>query len=154
MMPAKCVMSESHAVKCELAAEVLRSSGRLRLQVTGWSMLPSIWPGDTLTVEQVGFPKVAEGEIILFRRERRLFAHRVVRSEGSDMITRGDSMAAADPPVDGDEVLGRVVFIIRNGKRFQPRTSLRIHERVVAGVVQRSDLAARVLVGARERLQT
>ena len=64
MMPAKCVMSESHAVKCELAAEVLRSSGRLRLQVTGWSMLPSIWPGDTLTVEQVGFPKVDRKSVV------------------------------------------------------------------------------------------
>lgn len=154
MMPIEFVISESHAVKCELAAEVLRSSGTLRLQVRGWSMLPSIWPEDTLLVEQVEFPQMAEGEIILFRRERRLFAHRIVRSDRSDVLTRGDSMAAPDSPVGGDEVLGRVVSIIRNGKHFQPRTSLRVHERVVAGVVQRSELAARVLVGARELLQT
>src|SRR5262249_37101837 len=42
---------EAHAIKCELAAEVLRFSGRLRLQVGGWSMLPSVFPGDTLLVE-------------------------------------------------------------------------------------------------------
>jgi len=117
-------------------------------------MLPTIWPGDTLLVEQVEFSPVAEGEIILFRRERRLFAHRIVRSGRFDILTRGDSMAAPDLPVDRDEVLGRIVSIIRNGKRFQPRTSLRVHERVVAGVVQHSDLAARVLVGTRGLLQT
>lgn len=152
-MPTESVMSESHAVKCELAAEVLRSSGGLRLQVSGWSMLPSIWPGDTLHVEQVEFSAMAEGEIILFRRERRLFAHRIVRNDTS-VITRGDSMAAADSPVDRDEVLGRVVYIVRNGKRFQPRTKVHVHERVVASMVQRSELTARVLVGARGLLQT
>ena len=147
-------INESHAVKCDLAAEVLRSSGTLRLQVRGWSMLPSIWPGDTLLVEQVESSQMAEGEIILFRRERRLFAHRIVRSDRSDILTRGDSMAAPDSPIDKDEVLGRVASIIRNGKRFQPRTSLRVHERAIASAVQRSDLAARVLVGTRELLQT
>jgi len=153
MMPLEFAISESHAVKCELAAEVLRSSGTLRLQVRGWSMLPSIWPGDTLLVQQVESSEIAEGEIILFRRERRLFAHRIVRSDRSDVLTRGDSMAAADPPVDSDEVLGRVVSIVRNGKRFQPRTSLRVRERVIAGLVQRSEFAARLLVGARELMQ-
>ncbi len=147
-------MTENHAAKCELAAEVLRSSGRLRLQVSGWSMLPSIWPGDTLHVEQVEFSEMAEGEIILFRRERRLFAHRIVKSESSDIVTRGDSMAAPDSPIEKHEIIGRVASIVRNGKSLQPRTSLRVHERVVAGVVQHSELAARVLVGARGLLQT
>lgn len=96
---------------------------------------------------------MGEGEIILFRWERRLFAHRIVRSDKSDILTRGDSMAAPDSPVDRDEVLGKVVSIIRNGKCFQPRTSLRIRERLIAGLVQRSGFAARVLVGARELMQ-
>ena len=40
-------------LKCELAAEVLRSFGTLRFAATGWSMLPSVWPGETLVVERV-----------------------------------------------------------------------------------------------------
>lgn len=153
MMRTEPLMSESHAAKCELAAEVLRSSGEVRLQVTGWSMLPSIWPGDTLVVKQVDFPTVSKGEIVLFRRDRRLFAHRVVRSEASDIVTRGDSMPAPDRPVEKGEILGRVVSIMRNGKSLQPRTRLWVGERVIAGVVQRSEFAARVLVGARELMQ-
>ena len=72
------VFDDAHAVKCELAGEVLRASGRVRLQVTGWSMLPSVWPGDTLVIESVASDAVSEGDIVLFSRERRLFAHRVV----------------------------------------------------------------------------
>jgi signal peptidase I len=153
MMPTEAVMSESHAIKSELAVDVLRSSGELRLQVEGWSMLPSIWPGDVLIVKRVDFSKVAEGEIVLFRRNRRLFAHRVVRSEGSDIVTRGDSMAAPDSPVEKDEIMGRVSSIIRRGKSLQPRTSLRIGERVIADLVQRSEFAARLLVRASELMQ-
>ena len=46
---------ELEAVKCELAAEVLRSSGELRLRVTGSSMLPAVWPGDELTIRRQPF---------------------------------------------------------------------------------------------------
>lgn len=152
-MRTESVISESDAVKCELAAEVLRSSGKLRLQVTGWSMLPSIWPGDTLLVEWVDPSKMAEGDIVLFRRDRRLFAHRVVRSETSDIVTRGDSMSAPDRPIAKGEILGRVASIMRLGKSLQPRTRLRVRDRLIAGAVQRSEFAARVVVGARGLLQ-
>jgi hypothetical protein len=37
---------------CELAAEVIRSFGRVRLRATGTSMLPAIWPGDVLYTAQ------------------------------------------------------------------------------------------------------
>jgi len=47
-MSASSFLAETHALKCELAGEVLRSSGRLRLKVSGSSMLPVIRPGDTL----------------------------------------------------------------------------------------------------------
>ena len=40
-------------LKCELAAEVLRSFGTLRFAATGWSMLPSVWPGETLVVDRI-----------------------------------------------------------------------------------------------------
>src|SRR5215469_3672057 len=99
------IMCKSHAIKCELAAEVLRSSGTLRLRVMGWSMLPTVWPGDTLLVQRVDPTEVPEGDIVLFGRERRLFAHRVVKNRNSALVTRGDSMRTPDPPVDPSEFL-------------------------------------------------
>jgi signal peptidase I len=151
MTPSSQTFDDKHAVKCELASEVLRSSGRLRLKVTGWSMLPSVWPGDTLVVESVSSEHVSEGDIVLFGRDRRLFAHRVVPAtndaQDRGILTRGDAMPQPDAPVSANELLGRVTHIERNGKCIEPSKSLRFSERAVAALVRRSDVAARVVVG-------
>jgi len=128
-------ISPAHALKCELAGEVLRSSGMLRLQVTGWSMLPTIWPNDTVVVERVEPGSVSAGDIVLFSRDRRLFAHRVV-AKASDarpdqFITQGDGMARPDPPVTGADVLGRVAFIVRDGRCIEPDKRLGLPKRAV-----------------------
>jgi signal peptidase I len=147
---------DAHTVKCELAGEVLRSSGELRLQVTGWSMLPAIWPGDTLVLESITSDSVSEGDIVLFSRDRRLFAHRVVTKnvEHSGMLTRGDAMPAPDPVVCKDELLGKVSFIMRNGRCIAPSRSLRFSERAIATLVRSSGFAARVAVGVHGMRQT
>jgi len=140
----------AHAVKCELAGEVLRSSGMLRLRVMGWSMLPAVWPGDTLVVERVGGDVVSAGDIILFSRHQRLFAHRVVAKEGigaAGILTRGDAMPQADPPVADGDLLGRVCAILRNGKHIEPVKTRSFSQRAVAALVRNSEVAARVVVG-------
>jgi signal peptidase I len=143
-------LDEAHALKCELASEVLRSSGTLRLRVMGWSMLPAIWPGDTLVIECVDNGVVSEGDIILFSRDRRLFAHRVVTSHNGDaqILTRGDAMPQPDPPVSKCDFLGKVAFILRNGKRIEPSRTPRLSEQAVSALVRNSEIAARVVVGA------
>jgi hypothetical protein len=140
--------NEVHAVKCELAAEVLGSYGTLRLQVTGWSMLPTIWPGDTLVVERVDPGSLTEGDIVLIGRGHRLFAHRLITKSvaKSGVLTRGDAMTAPDPRAKEKEVLGKVSFILRDGRCFEPRRTLKPSERAVAALVQRSEIAARLVV--------
>ena len=139
----------AHALKCEMAGEVLLSSGCLRLGVTGWSMLPSIWPGDTLELERAHGNELCEGDIVLFTRAERLFAHRVVRMSQHAFVTRGDAMPGPDAPVDSGELLGRVVCIMRHGKRIAPSRSLRLSHRAIARVARSSDFGARVVVGIR-----
>jgi hypothetical protein len=149
-------LKDLDALKCELASETLRSSGKLRLRVMGWSMLPSVWPGDTLLVDRVGSEQVSEGDIVLFGRDRRLFAHRVVAKSGSaeksETITQGDGISRPDPPVSDRELLGRVSLIVRNGRAIEPSKTLRIPERAVAALVRRSESAARVIVGVHSLL--
>ncbi len=70
--------SNPETVGCELAVEVLRSFGELRFRANGSSMLPAIWPGDTLHVSREGATEALPGEIVLFERGGRLVAHRVV----------------------------------------------------------------------------
>ena len=146
--------NDVHALKCELAAEVLRSSGILRLRVTGWSMLPAVWPGDMLLVESVEPGTTLKGDIVLFGIEGRLFVHRVVKDLGdSRFLTCGDAMCAPDPIIDGNQLLGRVSAIQRNGRCIAPRRRRSVSDRAIAGLVRNSQIAARVLVGVRGRDQ-
>jgi signal peptidase I len=151
-------LGDTHALKCELAAEVLRSSGTLRLQVTGSSMLPSVLPGDTLIIERATAGTVSEGDVVLFGRDRRLFAHRVItpanRRADSKVITRGDAMPAADPPVTPSDLLGRVALIQRDGKCIAPSRRPKLSQRALAALVRHSDFAARVLVRVHGMHQT
>jgi len=113
-------------------------------------MLPTIWPGDTLGVERANRDDLSEGDIVLFSRERRILAHRMVRrsSDGEGTIlTRGDAMPQSDPPVSDRDLLGKVAFILRNGECIEPRRRLRFSERAVAAACQWSKLAARAVVG-------
>lgn len=146
------------ALKCELAGEILRSFGKLRFTATGWSMLPAIFPGDTLVVERVGPDNVAVGDVVLVGREGRLCAHRLVSmiadAECPKWITRGDGMPGPDRPVLANELLGRVVYLIRAGKLITVPTKLGVVEKLVAKVVQRSEPAARALVYLQQKVHT
>ena len=52
--------------KLDLAVEVLRSSGAIRLQALGTSMLPSIWPGDVLLIQRRELGQVRPGDTAFF----------------------------------------------------------------------------------------
>jgi signal peptidase I len=139
------------ALKCELASEMLRSSGMLRLRVAGWSMLPALVQGDLLVFERATRDELSEGDIVLFGRDGRLFAHRVIgvstgRKEGS-VLTQGDAVPRPDPPVADRELYGRVLRIVRNGKPMQPARSLSIPEHVLAALLRRSQSAVRIVLG-------
>jgi hypothetical protein len=147
--------ADASAVKCDLAGEVLRSFGNLRFEATGWSMLPSVWPGDTLLVDRVSRDQVHIGDVVLVGRDSRLCAHRVVSrsvvsgsedKENPMWITQGDAMAAPDRPVSESELLGRVSYLIRAGRLMAVRPELNVVQRLTAKIVGRSVPAARALV--------
>ncbi len=110
--------------KCILAAEGLRSWGVLKLRATGASMLPTLWPGDLLTVRAIEPEQVEPGEIVLYMRHDRFFIHRVVSQdlarEDAPLVTRGDCMSENDPAVRKDELLGKVTEVQRSGAAFVP----------------------------------
>jgi hypothetical protein len=146
-----------HTAKCDLAHEVLRSFGDLRFAATGWSMLPSIFPGETLIVERVGGEQVCIGDVVLTGRDGGLRAHRVVsiigNGDGRQWVTRGDALSVPDPPVKHAELLGRVVYLIRGGKCIPIPPELDVIQAVLAKIVRRSIPAARALVYLNRRHQ-
>jgi hypothetical protein len=163
---------------CALAAEVLRSFGKLRLQADGSSMLPAVWPGDILYVQGQDAAAALPGDIVLFGREGRLVAHRVVevrkaksgvrgpasgvRIQNPDsrfpipdsrfeFVTRGDSLDRNDPPVSSHELLGRVTAIERGSRRVNPR--LTFWSSIASSILRRSDFLTRILLGLHRALR-
>jgi signal peptidase I len=121
--------------RCSLVAEALREWGVLKIRATGVSMLPTLWPGDLLTVQSRQLEEIEPGEIVLYRRRGRFFIHRCVSKSltGDDifLIARGDSMPGDDPPVRGDQVLGKITEIQRSGSVFSPARKLSPFRRMV-----------------------
>lgn len=121
---------------CELVADVAHSFGEVRLKVTGASMMPSIWPGDVITVRR-NTTNLQPGQVVLYRREGRLVAHRITRVQGDLISTRGDSLPCDDPPIYTPDIIGQVISLIRDGRRVHLKRS--VWKRAVSSTVRHSD---------------
>jgi hypothetical protein len=73
----------------DLATELLERGHSVRFQAPGRSMHPTIREGETITVEPVEPSAVKRGDIILYRSESGVIAHRVICIEKQEML--GDS---------------------------------------------------------------
>ena len=130
----------------DLIAEVVRQFGEVRLKATGTSMLPSIWPGDILTVRRRSAAELLPGQIVLGYRDHQFVAHRLVAKSGGSLITRGDSLPYHDRPFLEGEVLGQVVSILRDGRLVDPSPWWR---RAGSWILRHSELCARILLRLR-----
>ena len=85
-----------------------RGAKRLTASFDGRSMLPSIQPGQPLTIDCAPFTPAA-GDVIAFIHEGKVVVHRVVASRGW-VLTRGDANRLVDLPIrDASALMGRVV---------------------------------------------
>jgi hypothetical protein len=132
---------------CGLAGDVVRRFGGIRLRVFGTSMVPSILPGDLISVQRADLSEISPGEIVLYSRDGRLFAHRVVARAGSHndprLTTRGDRLSYTDPLISSGELLGRVTSIQCGDGRLhrpvRPAARVRLWEQMIARVLRISD---------------
>jgi Peptidase S24-like len=111
-----------------LAADILRGGGSICIRVLGTSMLPTVWPGDMVTIDAHSIGKVTLGQIVLYETDDRFFVHRLVgKSEVKNLphlVTRGDSMPQDDPKIARSQLLGCVSSICRNGRTIIPAPRL------------------------------
>jgi len=132
---------------CEIMAQALREGRDIRLRVTGSSMLPSIWPHDMLRIRAAGNSQPSIGEIILYARDGRLIAHRVVRRPDPGIArfeTRGDALPACDAPVVQAEILGFVTAIVRGSREVPVRAGKSVG--AIAFALRKSDLLCRIVL--------
>jgi hypothetical protein len=119
-------------------------------------MLPCIWPGDNLVIERRSFANIVPGDIVLYSRQDRLFAHRVLRTiavELPQLITQGDALPNQDAPVSPEELLGLVSEVLHDGQCIQPPAKPTFAMRCAARILRRSALLSRLLVHLRARIR-
>jgi signal peptidase I len=103
-------------------SQLLDQQGRVILRVRGSSMLPWVKPGDVAIIRRAGINDVRCGDVVLFKRESRLYVHRLVEKQGTlreaRFLAKGDAHPGPDGIVDRDLVLGRVVRIYRGNRQI------------------------------------
>lgn len=139
---------------CDLFAEAVRRFGSHQVRVGGRSMLPSIWPGDRITIQSVPRDAIGAGDVVGVRRGATLVVHRVVGwvalPAGLHIVTRGDALRQTDAPVPAACVVGRVSDVRRGPFQVAPAGSVGRAWRVLAFLVER--LRLRLTAGAVLRL--
>lgn len=125
------------AACCELVSSVIHGSGQVRLKLNGTSMVPSLWPGDVVTVHYRPVGDLQPGQIVLYRRDGTLTAHRMRGISQGQIVLCGDSLSSCDPPVSSSEILGEVTDATRGGRAVSLNRTL--SHRVVSWCIQRSD---------------
>jgi hypothetical protein len=108
-----------------LSGELLSLGCGVRFRAPGTSMHPTIRHGDVITVEPVAPSNLKKGDIILYRFQNGLIAHRIVNIEekngcGLTFILRGDASVTDDAPVNPEQVLGKVVCLERGHRSIDP----------------------------------
>jgi hypothetical protein len=104
-------------------------------------MLPSVWPGDLLTIQSAPYDEFLPGDIVLLLRNRRFVIHRLVEKRLDEnslsWILRGDAMPHNDPAADAFEVLGKVTVIRRANRSFVPKRRISLPNRALAWMLRR-----------------
>ncbi len=143
--------------RCGVAAQALQSWGSLRLRAQGTSMLPTVWPGDLLTLHTLNFETAAPGDLVLYMRDGRFFVHRVIRKyhrhANLRLITRGDCMRREDSPVPAAQLLGKVTAVQRTGLPFPPGTELSFFRLALAFGFRRCDFLQRAALWLHHRCE-
>jgi hypothetical protein len=135
-----CTPARARAER-ELALEVLQHHGFVTLRALGTSMLPTLWPGDLLRIERTNAQVVGLGDLVLFRREERLYIHRLIAigpSADGALITRGDSLPQADPPFSPGQLLGRVTGVTREGRAIPLKRNPGLMGRMVSCLLRQA----------------
>ena len=88
-------------------------------------MYPCIRPGDVLHLEPAGIDQIEVGDIAVYRRNNRLFAHRAIAKEERDgslcIVTRPDTARFGDDgPSFESDIVGKISHIERNNVFLNP----------------------------------
>lgn len=125
----------------KLAASIVEDDKVLVLKMKGYSMYPTLRPGDDGHVEKCNPALLRIGDIAVFSKEDSLIAHRIIgikcNESGNFVYTcRGDHNGFTDPDFHENQLVGKLISFERNGvvqavdsfsMKFHSLLHLRVH---------------------------
>ena len=137
-MPKSNEIALSSVALSEVACAVLSKKASLRLKVKGFSMSPFIKDEDIVTLSPLynGFG-LGSSVAFVHPQTEKFIIHRIVGKKGNCYLIKGDRVPEADGLIPGNNLLGIVTKIERNGRRFLPGSG---PERVIIAFLSRKGL--------------
>ena len=127
----------------DLCEEMLRQGKSVRFRAPGRSMYPTIKENEAITVEPIEPSSIDVDDIILYRQDKSVVAHRVVRINAIEpetpppcmleschsslvtrysFVTRDDTWGEQNVLVREEQILGKVISVERKGREVDPYT--------------------------------
>jgi polysaccharide export outer membrane protein len=96
----------------DVAERILKKNINMKIPVIGDSMSPVLRTGDPIYVEPVKAEDLSTGDILVYKTQGNMVAHRLIRilrSNGKFMfLTKGDTFSSADSLLKESDLIGRV----------------------------------------------
>jgi len=90
------------------------------IPITGGSMGVSLPDGTLIRVTLGDGTSCSAGDVVVFRQQQEIVAHRALARAREYLITRGDARIAPDQPVPFARVLGRVTGVVAARSSVEP----------------------------------
>ena len=137
-----------------LVAELVRKTGQARIRAMGTSMVPTIWPGDELLIQNAAGP-LRRGQVVAWQNDQRIFIHRVVEAtdDQGTTLTRGDRLHVDDPLFRPEQLIGVVTHVIRDEVATAIAPGLSQRARLLRLISRVSDWPAFLLIRLRGGLR-
>lgn len=127
----------------DFAETLLNEKNRLSFRMKGYSMFPTLREGDIGTVAKCSGRDVRVGDIVIFRIENKLIAHRLIEVRMQDgeqiFIAKGDKNAFADLPFTEKELEGKLENVKRGKREFSVNASGMLFRKFMALNLSKSD---------------
>jgi ribosomal protein S18 acetylase RimI-like enzyme len=98
-----------------LVRSMKAGGGECTLIGLGGSMIPTLQPGETISLQEPTGQVIA-GDIVVFPWRGRILTHRVIRVQGDSFFARGDSCVLTEGPVPISSIVGQVTGFSRKSK--------------------------------------
>ena len=110
-------------IAIETLLDLLKRGNSAEISASGYSMFPTLRPGDRVLVSPIKENELsAPGDILIINEDDNLVLHRLIeirryKESNKVFITRGDCMNESDSPVKSDQIVGITHSFTRNNRQ-------------------------------------